>query len=83
MPVPSSSINQYGQWSPWQRSLLPGAGNMGKDMISGIKSATGCLVSVRLTNDYEANNYDSEGYRTGTLGQIGFDIKKLLQKSTN
>ncbi len=29
---------------------------------------------------FEASNYDSEGFGTGTLGQIGFDIKKLVQK---
>jgi len=75
-----------------------GAGNMGKDMLSGIDYATRCLVAVPLINDYEANcinvseaikvsreafeasNDDSEGFGTGTLGQIGFDIKKLVKK---
>ncbi len=32
-----------------------GAGNMGKDMLSGIDYTTRCLVSVRLINDNEAN----------------------------
>mgnify|MGYP000234314994 FL=1 len=29
---------------------------------------------------FEANYDDSEGFGTGTLGQIGFDIKKLVQE---
>ncbi len=29
---------------------------------------------------FDANHDDSEGFGTGTLGQIGFDIKKLIQK---
>ncbi len=43
-----------------------------------------CLnVSKAITvsrEDFEASNYDSEVFGTGTLGQIGFDIEKLIQK---